>query len=202
MKEKIFEILKASISTKEHFFQEYADQIVEVSHDIAKCFSNGRKVLLFGNGGSSTDASHIAAEFVNRYQRERPGLPALALNTDMAVITSIANDYNYSEVFARQLKSIAEAGDVVIAISTSGISRNILKATDVASRKKLTSIAFTGRNGTEFAKKATYAFVVPSENTPRIQETHNILGHIICQLVEEILFDLPRIKQRTDHHDV
>ena len=147
-----------------------------------------------GNGGSSTDASHIAAEFINRFKRERPGLPAIALNTDMAVITSIANDYDFSEIFAKQLKALADEGDVVIAISTSGNSPNIMKAMDVAKKRKLTTIAFTGLKGEKFASRATFAFVVPSDNTPRIQETHITIGHVICQIVEDILFDIPRKK--------
>ncbi len=136
----------------------------------------------------------MAAEFINRFKRERPGLPAIALNTDMAVITSIANDYDFSEIFAKQLKSLADEGDIVIAISTSGNSPNVLRAMDVAKKKKLTTVAFTGSKGEQFASKATYAFIVPSDNTPRIQETHITLGHVLCQMVEEILFEAPRKK--------
>ncbi|RMG75436.1 MAG: SIS domain-containing protein [Nitrospirae bacterium] len=191
MKELIERAVRNSIELKETFFNEYADTIIEVSQLIADAFNEGRKLLLFGNGGSATDASHIAAEFVNRFKRERPGLPAIALNTDIAVITSIANDYDYSEVFSRQLRSLAQEGDIVIAISTSGGSKNVLKAMDVAKKKELTVIAFTGKRGKKMAAKARYAFVVPSSDTPRIQEVHITLGHIICELVEEILFELP-----------
>ena len=159
---------------------------------IASAFTEGKKLLLFGNGGSATDASHMAAEFVNRFKRERPGLPAIALTTDMAVITSIANDYDYSEIFARQIKSLSEEGDVVLAISTSGSSGNVLKAMDVAKRRKLKTIVFTGAKGEKFASKADCAFIVPSDNTPRVQETHITLGHVLCQMVEEILFESPR----------
>jgi D-sedoheptulose 7-phosphate isomerase len=192
MKEKILKEFKESIAVKERFVQENLDAIIEASKAIASAFTDGNKVILFGNGGSATDASHIAAEFVNRFKRERPGLPAIALNTDMAVITSIANDYDYSEVFARQLKSLAVEGDIVIALSTSGLSPNITKALDVAKRKKLRTLFLTGMRGEKIAAKATYSFVVPSENTPRIQETHITLGHVLCLMVEEILFDHPR----------
>ncbi len=192
MKDKILKAFEESISVKEKFVKEHVDVIVEASKLIAEAFNDGKKLLLFGNGGSATDASHIAAEFVNRFKRERPGLPAIALNTDMAVITSIANDYDFSEVFARQLKSLSEEGDVVLAISTSGNSGNVLKAMDVAKKRKLRTIVFTGSKGEKFASKAEYAFVVPSENTPRIQETHITLGHVLCQMVEEILFETPR----------
>ncbi len=192
MKDKILKAFEESISVKDRFAKESVETIVEAARLIADAFNDGRKLLLFGNGGSATDASHIAAEFVNRFKRERPGLPAIALNTDMAVITSIANDYDYSEIFARQLKSISEEGDVIIAISTSGGSNNILKAMDVAKRRKLRTIVFTGTKGEKLASKAEYAFIVPSDNTPRIQETHITLGHVLCQMVEEILFESPR----------
>jgi len=192
MEDKILKAFQESITVKERFVKENIDAIVNASRMIAEAFNDGKKLILFGNGGSATDASHIAAEFVNRFRRERPGLPAIALNTDMAVITSIANDYDYSEVFARQLKSLSDEGDVVLAISTSGNSSNVLKAMDVAKKKKLRTIAFTGARGERFASKADYAFVVPSENTPRIQETHITLGHVLCQMVEEILFETPR----------
>jgi D-sedoheptulose 7-phosphate isomerase len=195
MKDKILKAFQESIQVKEKFIDEKnAEKIFEVAKVIANAFNDGKKIILFGNGGSSTDASHLTAEFINRFRRERPGLPAIALNTDMAVITSIANDYDFSDIFSRQLKALSVEGDIVIALSTSGNSPNILKAMDVAKRKRLTTIAFTGLKGEKFASKATYAFVVPSDNTPRIQETHITLGHVICQMVEEILFEAPRKK--------
>lgn len=192
MEDNILKAFEESISVKDRFAKKNAGAIAEVSKMIADAFNDGKKLLLFGNGGSGTDASHIAAEFVNRFKRERPGLPALSLNTDMAVITSIANDYDFSEVFARQLKSLAVEGDVVIAITTSGASANVVKAMEVARKRKLKTVVFTGSKGEKFAAKADYAFVVPSDNTPRIQETHITLGHVLCQMVEEILFDTPR----------
>ena len=195
MKDKILKAFEESIKVKEKFIEEKnIDKIIEVARAIANAFNDGKKLILFGNGGSATDASHIAAEFVNRFKKERPGLPAIALNTDMAVITSIANDYDFSEIFAKQLKSLADSGDIVIAISTSGNSPNVIKAMDVAKKKRLTTIAFTGLKGDRLASKATYSFIVPSDSTPRIQETHITLGHVICQMVEEILFEAPRKK--------
>jgi D-sedoheptulose 7-phosphate isomerase len=195
MKDNILKAFEESIQVKQKFIEEKnIAKIFEVCKAIANAFNEGKKLILFGNGGSSTDASHIAAEFVNRFKRERPGLPAIALNTDMAVITSIANDYDFSEIFAKQLKALADEGDVVLAISTSGNSPNIMKAMDVARKRKLTTIAFTGLKGEKFASRATFAFVVPSDNTPRIQETHITIGHVICQIVEDILFDIPRKK--------
>ncbi len=195
MKDKVLKAFEESIKVKEKFIEEKnIDKIIEVARTIANAFNDGKKLILFGNGGSATDASHIAAEFVNRFKKERPGLPAIALNTDMAVITSIANDYDFSEIFAKQLKSLADSGDIVIAISTSGNSPNVLKAMDVAKKKRLTTVAFTGLKGEKLASKATYSFIVPSDSTPRIQETHITLGHVICQMVEEILFEAPRKK--------
>jgi len=194
MKDKILRAFEESIEVKKKFAEENVDTIIEAAKVIADAFNKGKKLILFGNGGSATDASHIAAEFINRFQNERPSLPAISLSTDMAVITSIANDYDFSEVFAKQLKSLSDEGDVVIAISTSGNSPNILKAMDVAKRKRLITVAFTGLRGDKFASKATYAFIVPSDKTPRIQETHITLGHVLCRMVEEILFEAPRKK--------
>ncbi|HCC68740.1 MAG TPA: phosphoheptose isomerase [Nitrospiraceae bacterium] len=194
MKEKILKVFEESIRVKERFIQENLDTVVAVSRLLADTFNTGNKLILFGNGGSANDASHIAGEFVNRLKKERPGLPAIALNTDMSVITAIANDYEFSEVFARQLKALAQDGDVVIAISTSGNSPNVLKAVDVAKKKKLKVIAFTGAKGDKLASKSDYAFMIPSDNTPRIQETHITLGHVLCQMVEEILFEAYRRK--------
>lgn len=195
MKENIQKAFAESILIKEKFLtSSHINRIIDAAKAIATAFNDGKKLILFGNGGSSTDASHLAAEFINRFKRERPSLPAIALNTDMAVITSIANDYDFTEIFAKQLKALSLDGDIVLAISTSGNSPNILKAMDIARKKKLTTIAFTGLKGEKFASKATHAFVVPSNNTPRIQETHILIGHILCQMVEEILFEAPRKK--------
>lgn len=194
MKEKILKAFEESVSVKQDFIKENIERVIEVSKLLSDAFNNGNKLITFGNGGSAADASHIVGEFVNRFKKERPGLPAIALNTDTAVLTSIANDYDFSEVFARQIKAIAQEGDVVIAISTSGNSPNILKAVDAAKKKKLKIIAFTGTKGDKLAAKADYAFTIPSSNTPRIQETYITLGHVLCQMVEEILFEAPRKK--------
>jgi D-sedoheptulose 7-phosphate isomerase len=194
MEKKILKAFEDSIAVKEKFVKENVSLISEVSRLIADTFNEGNKVLIFGNGGSACDASHIAAEFVNRFKRDRPGLPAVALNTDMAVLTSIANDYDFSEIFARQVKTLGEEGDISIAISTSGGSKNILKAVDAAKKKGLHTIAFTGMKGEKLAARNDYAFIVPSEDTPRVQEVHITLAHVICQMVEEILFEAPRKK--------
>jgi len=196
IEEKIRKAYEESIRVKEQFFRENINLIKEVAEIIAKSLNEGGKILIFGNGGSATDASHIAAEFVNRFKRERPGLPAIALNTDMAVITAIANDYDYSEVFAKQIKALGDPKDIAIGISTSGSSRNVIKAVEVAKKRGLKTIAFTSTKGEKLISKVDYAFAVPSEDTPRIQETHITLGHILCELVEDILFEIPATKRK------
>lgn len=190
MKEGIIKVFEDSAKVKQRFAKENADLIVEVVELIAQCFTRGNKVLLFGNGGSASDASHIAGEFVNRFLLERPPLPAIALNTDVAVITSISNDYDFSEIFVKQLKALGQKGDVAIGISTSGSSPNVVKAILAAREMGVRTVVLTGNKnkGGKLAEIAEFAFVVPSSDTPRIQETHITLGHAICQLVDEYLF--------------
>ena len=190
MKDEILRIFEDSAKVKQRFARECADMAAEVVELIAACFTRGNKLLLFGNGGSACDASHLAGEFVNRFLLERPGLPAIALNTDMAVITSISNDYDYSEIFARQIKALGQEGDVAIGLSTSGNSPNVVKAFAAAKDIGIKTIAMTGskNKGGKLASVADYAFIVSSPDTPRIQEAHITLGHAICQLVDEQLF--------------
>ncbi len=176
-----------SARVKQQFAREHADRIIQVATAIANAFSNGNKVLLFGNGGSSTDAAHIAAEFVGRYKRERIPLPAIALATDIAAITCIANDYGYEELFARQVRAHGRPGDIAIGISTSGNSPNVLKGIAAAREGGLTTVAWTGASGGTLAGLVDYPFVVPSTVTSRIQESHITLGHVLCELVEDHL---------------
>lgn len=192
MQDQIIQIFEESARTKLAFVKENAAKIAEVVKLIAQAFRDGKKVVLFGNGGSATDASHLAAEFVNRFIIERPPLPALALNTDPAVITSIGNDYGYDQVFSKQIAALGAEGDVAIAISTSGNSPNVLKAVEVAKKKGMIIVALAGGAGGKLAAVADYAFVVAVKPTARIQETHITLGHAICQLVDEELFGTPR----------
>lgn len=177
-----------SAEVKNRFVQQYAQQIEKVGEILVKAFQSGRKVLLFGNGGSATDASHIAAEFVGRYDRDRAPLDALALGTDMAALTCIANDYDYANIFSRQILAHGQPGDVAIAISTSGNSPNVLKAVETARLCEIITVAWTGKNGGSLAPLVDHAFVVPSDVTARIQECHITLGHVLCELVEETLF--------------
>lgn len=188
MKEHVVKAFEESAEVKRRFVQEHADRIVQVARVITQAFREGHKVLLFGNGGSSTDASHIAAEFVGRYKRDRMPLPAIALGTDMAALTCIANDYDFAEIFARQVHAHGKKGDIAIAISTSGNSPNVLKGVEAAKAIGLVTIAWTGGRGGKLAGLVDHAFVVPSTVTARIQESHITLGHVLCELIEEGLF--------------
>lgn len=188
MQERIISIFSESARVKTTFAKENAGTVAAVVRLIADAFRKGNKVILFGNGGSATDASHVAAEFVNRFLIDRPPLPAVALNTDPAVLTSISNDFGYDQVFAKQLTALGRAGDVVIGISTSGNSPNVLLALDVARKNGMSTVVLTGGTGGKMADRADHTFIVPSRHTPHIQETHITLCHILCQLVDEELF--------------
>jgi D-sedoheptulose 7-phosphate isomerase len=187
MKDFVLSAFAESATVKQQFARAHADRIVQVVKLMAGAFRDGRKVLLFGNGGSATDAAHIAAEFVGRYKRERAPLPAIALATDIAAITSISNDYGFDELFARQVRAHGQKGDVAIAISTSGNSPNVLKGVEAARACGLTTICWTGGTGGKLAGLVEYPFVVPSTVTARIQESHITLGHVLCELIEEQL---------------
>ena len=192
MLDQIRHAFQDSISVKQAFVERYADRIAAAAKVMIAAFKKGHKVLLFGNGGSATDASHLAAEFVNRFQRDREGLPALALTCDQSVITSISNDYDYQEIFSRQLRALGRKGDVAIGISTSGNSPNVLRAIEAAKPLGLVTIGFTGKDGGKLATMVDHAFIVPSNLTSRIQETHITLGHVLCELVEDALFPAGR----------
>ena len=185
MKEFAIKAFDESAEVKRRFARDHADRIVQVAQLIGRAFQAGHKVLLFGNGGSATDAAHIAAEFVGRYKRERVPFPAIALATDIAAITCIANDYGFEELFARQVRAHGQQGDVAIAISTSGNSPNVLKGVEAAKAAGLTTVGWTGGSGGKLAGMVDYAFVVPSALTARIQESHITLGHVLCELIED-----------------
>jgi len=187
----IIRIFKESCHLKEVFVNENVVRIARIVDVITGALKDGKKILLFGNGGSAADAQHIAAEFINRFIIERPPLPALALNTDTSVITSISNDYDFSEVFSKQIRAIGQAGDIAWGISTSGSSPNILKAFEVAKKMGLITFALTGRDGGGAEKIADYTLIVSSNNVPRVQEVHITVGHVICQMVDYRLFQKP-----------
>ena len=185
MKEFVIKAFDDSAEIKRRFVRDHADKIVQVAQLMGRAFQAGHKVLLFGNGGSATDAAHIAAEFVGRYKRERAPLPAIALATDIAAITCISNDYGFEELFARQVRAHGQRGDVALAISSSGNSPNVLKGVEAAKSLGLTTIAWTGGSGGKLAGMVDHAFVVPSALTARIQESHITLGHVLCELIED-----------------
>ena len=185
MKSKIKKEFIESAEVKRVFAEQSADQIAQVTERIIAALKQGRKILLFGNGGSATDASHLAAELVGRYVKNRRALAAIALTTDQSVITSTGNDLGFSEIFSRQIEALGQKGDIAIAISTSGKSANVLKGVEAARAIGMVTIGFTGGDGRPLATRVDHAFIVPSNVTARIQETHITLGHVICGLVEE-----------------
>jgi len=190
MEKIIEEHLRKSIELKSKILNDLSllTIIKEMSLAIIEAYQNKKKLILFGNGGSAADAQHIAAELVNRFELERMALPAIALTTDTSILTSIANDYDYSRVFARQIEALAEEGDVVIGISTSGASLSVIKGVEAAREKGAKTIGLTGKNGAELARAADLVLKVPSSDTPRIQEAHITILHIICYLIEKKLF--------------
>jgi D-sedoheptulose 7-phosphate isomerase len=164
-----------------------ADTIVQIAEQMTKAFRQGKKVLLFGNGGSAADAEHIACELAGKFTLFRDPLPAIALTTNTSSLTAIGNDFGYEEVFARQLRGLVAKGDVVIGLSTSGASPNVIKAIEEANRQGAVTVAFTGAEG-KLKDIAQHVLSIPSTDTPRMQEAHMLAGHIICGLVERSLF--------------
>jgi D-sedoheptulose 7-phosphate isomerase len=189
MNQRIESIVAASLEVKRSYFAEHASAVEQSARMIADCFAVGGKLLLCGNGGSAADAQHIAGEFVNRFlPQDRRALPAIALSTDGGVLTCIANDTGFENIFARQVEALGARGDVCLAITTSGNSPNIIAALEQARAREMKVIGLLGRDGGRCAALCDLALVVPSKDTQRIQETHNLIGHIICELVELFLF--------------
>ena len=180
----------ASAETKQKILQDevFLAKIAEVLKASVAIYKNNKKILIAGNGGSAADAQHFAAELVGRYGFDRPSLPALALTTDTSNLTAIGNDYGYDQVFSRQLEGMGQEGDLFIGISTSGNSQNILNAFTSAKAKGITTVALTGRDGGKMADAADYTLIVPSDSTPRIQESHLLIEHMICDAIEKEMF--------------
>ncbi len=191
MKEEIFQIFQESADLKLRFIRQNAGLLNQMVKIVVNAFKAGNKVLLFGNGGSAADAQHIAAEFINRFLIERPPLPAIALTTDTSILTSISNDYGYVDSFSKQVKALGKEGDVAIGISTSGSAPNVIKAMKVAREIGLKTVGLTGMDGGELAKIVDLAIVVNSQVTPRIQEVHITIGHVLCEMVDRMLFQQP-----------
>lgn len=193
MSNHIKKIISESISVKQDLLnnEQLITKLDELSNIIVTAFKNGNKVLFCGNGGSAADAQHLAAEFSGRFYTDRDALPAEALHVNTSYLTAVANDYSYDVVYARLVKGIGKKGDVLVGLSTSGNSKNIVEAFKVAKEKEMITVAFTGDSGGAMKELSDYLFNMPSTNTPRIQESHIMLGHIICELVEERYFGTP-----------
>jgi D-sedoheptulose 7-phosphate isomerase len=190
MKEFIKNQIKTSYEVKQKIYgdEELINLIVEVGNRLIEIYKNGNKLLIAGNGGSAADAQHIAGELVSKFYFDRPALPAIALTTDTSIITAIGNDYGYEKLFSRQIEANGVKGDAFLGISTSGNSKNIIEGLKVAKEKRLLTIGLTGESGGKIKEFCDYCICVPSKETPRIQEAHILVGHILCSVIEEAFF--------------
>jgi D-sedoheptulose 7-phosphate isomerase len=188
--EKIKSIIRSSLAVKEKLLQDETllKKIADAVEVVTTAFRNGNKVLFCGNGGSAADAQHLAAEFSGRFYKDRKALPSEALHCNTSYLTAVANDYSYDQIYSRIIDGVGVSGDVLVGLSTSGNSGNVVKAFETAKEKNITTIGFTGETGGKMKELTDYLFNVPSKDTPRIQESHIMIGHIICELVEEKLF--------------
>lgn len=188
IKKKIFNISETSREVQKKFIELETEKIIEVVFLAKKVISKNGKILIFGNGGSAADAQHLAAELVNRFKKERAPLPAIALTTDTSILTAVANDYNFSEVFSKQILALGKKGDIAFGISTSGKSPNVIEALKVAKKLELYTVGLSGGDGGLMKDFCDYLILVPSRETPRIQEGHLLFLHIFSELLEEVLF--------------
>ncbi|MDD4953610.1 MAG: D-sedoheptulose 7-phosphate isomerase [Candidatus Omnitrophica bacterium] len=187
MRERIKEILLESIQVKEELLQTKIGQILEISEIIIDALRKNGKLIVFGNGGSAADSQHIAAELVGRFKKDRSALAAIALTTNTSILTSLANDYGYEIVFAKQIEALGQKNDVALGISTSGKAKNVANAIKQAKKMGIKTIALTGGDGGDLSKLADLSLLVPSGVTARIQEAHITIGHIVCELIEQAL---------------
>ncbi|NDV69021.1 SIS domain-containing protein [Dysgonomonas sp. 25] len=183
--------IKSSIEVKQAILHDprLIEDIEKAAEVVTKAYQNGKKTLLAGNGGSAADAQHIAGEFVSRFYFDRPGIPSIALTTDTSILTAIGNDYGYEKLFSRQVQALGNEGDIFIGISTSGNSPNVIAALEECKKKGIYTIGLTGQAGGKMAELCDITIKVPSMETPRIQESHILIGHIICCIVEDIIFN-------------
>lgn len=188
MIDRIQQIAHESLDAKRAFFDGQSDRVARAAEMLIAAIQAGGKVLIFGNGGSAADAQHIAAELVNRLTYDRPPIAAIALTTDTSILTSVGNDSTFDELFERQLRALGRAGDVAVAISTSGNSPNVLRAVEAARELRIGTIGLAGNSGGKLAAAVDLALVVGAQSTQRIQETHITIGHILCELIEENLY--------------
>lgn len=191
MEQMVNQILRESLGVQEAFVETTLSGIVTLAERMVEAFKTGRKLLIAGNGGSAADAQHMAAEFVNRFAMERPPLPALALTTDTSILTSIGNDYGFDEIFSKQIRALGKKGDLLLVITTSGTSPNLLAAADTARGMGLFTAGLLGRDGGKVAARLDLPLIARSEVTARVQEAHALVIHILCHLVEQRLFGHP-----------
>lgn len=192
-KQRVLDLFRESIELKAEAGQSLAPQIVRAAELMTSCLLNEGKILSCGNGGSAADAQHFSSEMLNRFEMERPGLPAIALTTDSSTLTSIANDYQYADVYSKQIRALGKAGDVLLAISTSGDSHNVIHAIDAAHDRDMHIVALTGREGGQIAdlvEEYDVEIRVPSWSTARVQETHLLVIHCICDLIDHKLLGI------------
>ena len=194
MQEKIRAELKESIEIKNQVLKSLVPKIEQAAKLMIAALRSGNKILFFGNGGSAADAQHLAGELIGRFLKERKSLPAIALTTDTSIITSVANDYGFEQIFSKQIEGLAKAGDIAFGISTSGNSKNVLRGLEKAIEKKCKAIALLGGDGGSIKKKADLSIIVPAKSTPHIQESHITIGHILCSLIEQA-FDPAQAKE-------
>ena len=188
MQNEIRSMIQDNINTDRLIYDKLAPKIEEATKLILDILNKNKKIFIAGNGGSCSQASHIAAEFVGRYKIERKGLPCIALNADASILTALSNDYSFDDVFARQLEALANPGDIFIALSTSGNSNNLIMAVEKAKQLNVNTIQLLGKDGGRLKNMADIEIIVPSNNTPRIQEIHLMILHIICELIDKELF--------------
>ena len=184
----ISDYIKRSIQTKNELLKTHVEAIGQIANAMINAYMHGNKVLWFGNGGSAADAQHLACELVSRFYLERKALASIALTTNTSELTAIANDYDFNRIFARQVEALVNSGDVVIGITTSGNSPNVIEGINEAKRLGAITVGFTGATGGELKKHVDYLLAIPSEETPHIQEAHIMVGHIICYIIEKELF--------------
>ena len=190
MKNFVTNQIKKSIEIKQQILEnkDILETILKVGEVLVEVYKNGNKLLIAGNGGSAADAQHIAGELVSKFYFDRPALPAIALTTDTSIITAIGNDYGYEKLFSRQIEANGVKGDVFLGISTSGNSKNVIEGLKIAKEKGLITIGLTGESGGKMKELCDYCICVPSNETPRIQESHLLVGHILCSIIEEAIF--------------
>lgn len=187
MRDRVKEILLESIQVKEELLHTKVGEIMQIAETMTDSLKKNGKVIVFGNGGSAADSQHIAAELIGRFKKDRKAIPAIALTTNTSILTSLANDYGYDVVFAKQIEALGQKNDVVIGISTSGKAKNVACGIKQAKKMGLKTIALTGGDGGDLAKLADVSLLVPSSVTARIQEAHITIGHIVCELIEQAL---------------